>query len=84
MIGAILNMALSVMGFEMKFKQSIQGGLTECLMQNIQPGIKAVFKARADAGAKVMIMINNPQGRELDRQLGSGELKSEIEASVEG
>lgn len=60
LIGAILNMALSVMGFEMKFKQSIGGGLTECLMQNIQPGVKTSFRATAEAGAKIMIMVNNP------------------------
>lgn len=53
-------------------------------MNNISPGVKSRFALQTEKGMKAMLMVNTPQGREIERKMGEGDLSAEFDATTEG
>jgi hypothetical protein len=63
-----------------QFYYEMPSQTTECFLQNLVENERTIASVTSvDSSKKVMMMVNNPQGRELDRQLGgSTELISDF------
>ena len=64
---------------DIQFYYDLGSEATECFLQNLQEGDRTIaITLPIKTNSKIMMMVNTPQGRELDRQMGQDELKSDF------
>lgn len=69
---------------ELKFSYTVEGGLTQCFISNLVEGSRAQVNVKTMDNSKIMLMINDPRGKEIDRKLEGPKMKSEFDVMNEG
>ena len=74
-----------VLAEDLKFFYSLSAGTTQCWLQNLMEFHKCtVVIENAAESNSLMLMVNDPKGKELDRQMLPGKMSSEWEVKNTG
>ena len=82
----LLVVALTSVAFaeELKFSYTLTEATTQCFMSNLISGSRAMVSIKTGDNAKIMMMINDPKGKELDRKLDGPKMTSEFDVQNDG
>ena len=76
---------LGAIAEELKFGYQLEANNIQCFMQNLMEFQKCtVHVGRKDGASGLMIMVTDPKGKEIDRQMSSGKMVSEWEVKYQG
>jgi hypothetical protein len=84
LIIALTTLMSLTLAEELKFSYTLEGGLTQCFMNNLIEGSRAMVNVKTMDNSKIMMMINDPRGKEIDRKLEGPKMKSEFDVMNEG
>ena len=81
----LIAVAISlVVAEELKFSYTVSESTTQCFMSNLIFGSKAILTVKTGDNAKIMMTVNDPKGKEIERKMEPNKMTSEFDVQNEG